>query len=241
MRTKTITTLFITVLLVGAGRADDEEKEIDCIEFVKELNKLRSHPSSFVNDIETDWFSKMDRNVHKITKHRYREGVALIQKTLNFLKEQAPVGPVKTNPDLCKAARYHSYVMMTNKKLGHTDEKNKGIKVWMSTYGNATLIGESVSIVPTGWSNARKILLEWVIDDGTYQKRNRKLLFNPKFNYAGYGGRIRDKGMFNSLIFAKDFVSKSKKKDDNGKGLDILFLNFISTGVFLLGFFCIGA
>lgn len=198
------------LILIQSNKAT-KRKEISCKDFIKALNSLRTKPKSYSELIQKNWIANLVKNKHKINGHLYKEGIGGLFTTITWLSQIDPVPALKYNSELCKAAHYHSYVMKTQKKLGHVDEKNRGIRQWIKHFGKAERLGEAVSIVPDVWSKAEFILAEWLIDDSSFEKRNRKLLMSKNFDFAGYGGRMHEDGIFSSLVFAKGFVAHKKK------------------------------
>jgi len=233
MKITTTTNLLITLIITTT---QTYQKEVECEAFISALNKIRENPSSFIPYLQKNWLAQTppSTHIHKINLHKYKKSTHSYHETINFLKNQKPKKALKIYKKLCKAANYHSYVMMNDKKLGHLDENEKSISKWISHYGKTKIVGESVIIVPEFWSDEKKILGEFLIDDRVFEKRNRKLIFSEKFDSVGFGARELDGAVYATLVYGSEFVEVKDGKKGTDSGSFRVGVSFLT--VFLVGF-----
>ena len=79
----------------------------------------------------------------------------------------------------------------------------------MRQYGQIiSCYGESLSF---GCIDAKEIILQLIIDDGSKSRGHRKNIFSPDFNFMGcYTGMHRDLGKMTCINYAAGYVAKGE-------------------------------
>jgi uncharacterized protein YkwD len=151
---------------------------------VREMNLARQHPDIYARYLEElrarfrgDFLVLPGR-----TMLRTREGVAAIDEAIRFLQNVRPIAPLIISPGISLAAAEHVADQVAG-DFGHrgSDHSNPGER--MNRHGTwSALWGENISY---GKAIARDVVIALIIDDGLRNRKHRKNIFNPAFNYAG--------------------------------------------------------
>ena len=103
-------------------------------------------------------------------------------KRSDFCKTSARLAPLIISPGISLAAAEHVADQVAG-DFGHdgSDQSNPGER--MNRHGTwSALWGENISY---GKAIARDVVIALIIDDGLRNRKHRKNIFNPAFNYAG--------------------------------------------------------
>ena len=116
-------------------------------------NELRANPKSFIKDLE-DMLDKFigeqgldyRRGAGRSTL-RTKEGGQAVLEAIEFLKEQAPVQPLRWSNEMAEASKAHVMDIGPKGLIGHNSSADdKGTKERLRSFGNIiSCYGESLS------------------------------------------------------------------------------------------------
>jgi len=116
---------------------------------------------------------------------RTQEGVAALDEAIRFLETTRPVGPLRFNPGLAKAARLHARYLGSHGLLSHQGADGSGPAARLDRLGRwNAIVAENIS---TGEEDARMVVIQLLVDDGVAGRGHRRNLFNPDLHQAGAG------------------------------------------------------
>ena len=169
-------------LWAEANKAPRRSQNGDAV--VREMNLARQHPEIYARYLEAlrvrfrgDFLILPGR-----TMLRTREGVTAIDEAIRFLQNTRPVAPLIISPGISRAAAEHVADQVAG-DFGHggSDRSNPGER--MNRHGTwSALWGENISY---GKAIPRDVVIALIIDDALRNRKHRKNIFNPAFNYAG--------------------------------------------------------
>jgi uncharacterized protein YkwD len=136
---------------------------------------------------------------------RTDEGVAALDEAVAFLESAQPVGPLRFNEGLARAARLHAQDIGPKGSIEHTGSDGSRLSDRLNRLGRwQGLISENIS---AGEDEARQVVLQLLIDDGVASRGHRKNLFNPDLHQAGAGSAPhRDYRTVTVIDYADGFV-----------------------------------
>lgn len=116
---------------------------------------------------------------------RTEEGRAALDEAIAFLESARPVGPLRFNEGLARAARLHARDIGPKGSIEHTGSDGSRLTDRLNRLGRwQGLIAENIS---AGEDEARQVVIQLLIDDGVASRGHRKNLFNPDLHQAGAG------------------------------------------------------
>lgn len=136
---------------------------------------------------------------------RTEEGVAALDEAIAFLESARPVGPLRFNEGLARAARLHARDIGPKGSIEHTGSDGSRLTDRLNRLGRwQGLIAENIS---AGEDEARQVVIQLLIDDGVASRGHRKNLFNPDLHQAGAGSAPhRDYRTVTVIDYADGFV-----------------------------------
>lgn len=153
---------------------------------VDELNRLRSNPAAYADDLAG--FSKLYRGdtvtVPGYMGVRTREGTAAVDDAIAVITSVEPMPSLTRSPGLSRAARAYAY------QLGHQgvltpSGDNTSPHDRMINYGRVRgMFAENVGAV---YREARLMILEQFVDDGVESRVHRYNIIGPMFRVVGVG------------------------------------------------------
>lgn len=152
-----------------------------------ELNKAREEPKSLI-----PYLKKMEKNFNeKIFKDSKtgvetltKEGIFAIKEAITYLSKLKQKKPLKKNLKIQKAAKTLTNYFKETSKSGHQKGQyslQNRFRKNLKKKGKGT-IGENISYEN---SEALKILINFIIDDGVQKRKNRLNLFNNNYTQIG--------------------------------------------------------
>lgn len=136
---------------------------------------------------------------------RTDEGVAALNEAIAFLESTRPVGPLRFNEGLARAARLHAQDLGPRGALEHVGADGSRLSDRLDRLGRwQGLIAENIS---TGEDEARQVVIQLLIDDGVASRGHRHNLFNPDLHQAGAGSAPhRDYRVVTVIDYADGFT-----------------------------------
>ena len=116
---------------------------------------------------------------------RTEEGVAALDEAIAFLESARPLGPLRFNEGLARAARLHARDLGPRGGLEHVGADGSSLSERLNRLGSwQGLVAENIS---TGEDDARQVVLQLLVDDGVAGRGHRRSLFHPDLHQAGAG------------------------------------------------------
>lgn len=205
------------------------------IEILREHNKIRTNPQSYIPVLEEylNYFKEDVLAKPGETPIQMNEGKSAFLEAINFLKTQYPVRELIYNEQLSQACLNHVNDIGSKGLVSHesSDGKNVSERVEQHCEWDGAC-GESIDF---GSKTGVDIILSFLVDDGLNKRPQRKHLFNEHFNFVGiaigehkeyetvavvnYCAGIREKGKpyYNIGQYKYEYPDTSSNKNGNNK------------------------
>lgn len=153
---------------------------------VAELNRLRSNPAAYAEDLAG--FGKLYRGdtvtVPGYMAVRTREGTAAVDDAVAVVTSVEPMPLLARSPGLSRAARAYAYRLGHEGVLFHGGD-SASPHDRMALYGRVSgMFAENVGAV---YREARLMILEQFVDDGIESRVHRYNMLGPMFRVIGVG------------------------------------------------------
>jgi len=150
-----------------------------------EQNRARQNPKMYA-EYARDMLRRFDGNIYRHpngSNIRTQEGVAAVREAIQYLEEVQPAPRLRSARGMCLAAADHVRDTGPKGVTGHAGADNSTPAQRLSRYGQwLKASGESIAY---GTTDARRIVLQLIIDDGVPSRSHRHALFNPAFRVTG--------------------------------------------------------
>ncbi|MEA5573017.1 CAP domain-containing protein [Calothrix sp. UHCC 0171] len=154
-------------------------------EVIVEMNKVRRNPNSYIPLME-EYKTRFQGNRVRVGKRQVmitKEGIAVVNEAIEFLKQQAPVSELSPSQGMSLGARDHAKDQGENGLFGHYGSDKSDPFIRIGRYGKwRAIAGENIAY---GYTTADSIVMQLIIDDGVPHRGHRKTMFNPDFKIAG--------------------------------------------------------
>jgi uncharacterized protein YkwD len=154
-------------------------------ELVDEMNFARTHPHQYADYLVAmrQYYRRHFIEVPGEIAIETREGVAGIDEAIRFLRTVQPVPALIPSPGMSKAAGDHVQDQGPAGLLGHSGTDGSQFGMRLNRYGEWLYhTGENIAY---GQREARRIIINQIIDDGQEGRGHRRNLFNPDFRIVG--------------------------------------------------------
>jgi uncharacterized protein YkwD len=152
---------------------------------VKELSWARTAPreyARFLRELRPFFEGKRFKRPGQITIVT-EEGAAALEEAIAYLERAAPIGPLRWNEGLSRAARDHVRDQGRTRQTGHAGTQGSTPKQRLQRHGlPLSTFGEVISY---SRESPRMTAIQLLIDDGVANRGHRRLIFNPDFTAAG--------------------------------------------------------
>jgi uncharacterized protein YkwD len=177
---------------------------------IREMNLARQNPALYATFVE-ELRERMSANLMVLpggTRIRTKEGTAVVEEAIRYLRSAKPQAPLALSPGMCRAAADHCADQASG-KVGHAGWDSSRADRRIARYGTfGGCWGENISY---GKSTARDVVLALIIDDGLPARKHRKNIFNADFNFAGAAfGRHARFGTICSMDFAGSYTERGQ-------------------------------
>ena len=175
------------------------------------INKVRENPKYIIPQLR-DLITKFDGEVLKRegkVNLRTKEDPDAVREAIAYLERAQPVGGLKWNDDLARAAKDHVEDTGPKGLLQHESSHGKGVKDRFSAYGKfVSSYGENLSF---HCETAEEVVMQQIIDDGVMERGHRENIFNPEFKVFGcHSGPHADLDTMTCMDFAGGFVKNGE-------------------------------
>jgi hypothetical protein len=170
---------------VSVGGSAAEYLSANELELVKEMNLARTDPRRYANyliDLRRYYNGDLIEVPGEIPIQT-REGISGIDEAIGFLRTVGPAPALIPSPGMSRAARDHAVDQGPHGLTGHrgTDGSHPGRRLnrrgeWLYTSGENIAYGQR---------EARRIVINQIVDDGIKNRGHRQNLFNPAFKRVG--------------------------------------------------------
>ncbi len=111
------------------------------------------------------------------------EGPAALEEAIAYLEKASPIGPLRWNEGLSRAARDHVCDQGRTRETGHRGTTGSTLQQRLHKHGLAlSAFGEVISY---SLETPRMTAIQLLIDDGVANRGHRNLIFNPDLHVAG--------------------------------------------------------
>jgi uncharacterized protein YkwD len=179
-------------------------------EVYKEINNLRTDPSSFSKRFESELLLFKSNNA----KHRNgavpvmtREGVSAAEEALLVLQKASALEQLHWSEGLSRAAQYHCNDTGSLGIVGHIGSRENTLQDRLEKFGRWNdCIAEALDY---GSVDGFEVVMAFLIDDGLKTRPHRNALLNPRFKRIGVGiGHHSEYKTVVSVVFAGEFTDK---------------------------------
>ncbi|HEY3999037.1 MAG TPA: CAP domain-containing protein [Candidatus Xenobia bacterium] len=153
---------------------------------VEELNLARTNPQAYAQILEARraWYGPSNQ-VARPGGRAYisREGKVALEDAIAFLHHQTPLTPVSLSAGMSRAAADFVTQNGPTGVKSHQGPDGSLPADRVARYGNwGGTMGENLDY---GWSDARDIVADLIIDDGVPDRGHRANVFEPAFHVVG--------------------------------------------------------
>ncbi|HJV49522.1 MAG TPA: CAP domain-containing protein [Geothrix sp.] len=140
------------------------------------------------------------------TALRTEEGLRAYDEAIAFLESARPVGPLRFNEGLARAARLHARDLGPRGGVEHVGSDGSRLSERLNRLG--TWQGVIAENIATLEEDPRQVVIQLLVDDGIPGRGHRRNLFNPDFHQAGCGSAPhRDYRIVTVIDYADGFVA----------------------------------
>jgi hypothetical protein len=179
--------LFALVLINSTVCADSAEGYLSKFEreVLDELNHARTHPlqyAGYLAQLSRFFYGRELRRPGEVILIT-QEGLPALEEAIAYLETVQPVAPLIPSKGLSQGAADHARDQARNGALGHTGSDDSQPWERMNRYGVwQVAAAENISY---GDNDARGVLIQLIVDDGTPGRGHRTNIFNPDYRFVG--------------------------------------------------------
>lgn len=151
---------------------------------VKELSWARTAPreyAQFLRELRPFYDGKKFKRASLTLLTQ--EGPAALEEAIAYLEKATPIGPLRWNEGLSRAARDHVRDQGRTRGTGHQGTTGSTLYQRLRRHGRPlSTFGEVISY---SLESSRMTVIQLLIDDGVPDRGHRHLIFDPGFHAAG--------------------------------------------------------
>ena len=199
--------LLLVALALPAQESAQEKAKAFERAVVQELSDARVNPRAYArhllelrNCFEGTLWKRPGR-----TPLRTEEGQDAYDEAIDFLEAARPVGPLRFNEGLARAARLHARDLGPRGALEHVGSDGSRLSDRLNRLGTwHGLIAENISTLE---EDPRQVVIQLLVDDGVPSRGHRLTIFNPDLHQAGVGSAPhRDYQVVTVIDYADGFT-----------------------------------
>lgn len=151
---------------------------------VKELSWARTAPreyAQFLRELRPFYEGKKFKRPSLTVLTQ--EGPVALEEAIAYLEKAKPIGPLRWNEGLSRAARDHVRDQGRTRETGHRGTTGSTLQQRLHKHGlPLSAYGEVISY---SLESPRMTAIQLLVDDGVANRGHRHLIFNPDFHVAG--------------------------------------------------------
>jgi uncharacterized protein YkwD len=152
---------------------------------IAEMSLARTQPKRFaalLRQLRGHYEGNLIREPGRLDR-RTQEGVRALDQAIAFLESAAPVGPLAWNEGLFLAARDHAWDQSRTAATGHAGSDGSSMSQRIERY--RAWVGSIAENIDYGDSEARRIIINLIVDDGVPGRGHRHNIFDRDYRVAG--------------------------------------------------------
>lgn len=175
-----------------------------------ELNRMRSDPAAYADELAAV-AARFDGTLllrPGLVPVQTSEGVAPVLEAVALLRATQPLPLLAPSAALALAAEEHCRDQAGSGGVGHHGHDGSNSFARISRHGRVD--GLSGEVIDYGWSSAREIVFDLLIDDAVPNRGHRIALLRPQFSLAGAAcGEHPRYGVMCTVEIAERFAASS--------------------------------
>jgi uncharacterized protein YkwD len=204
-----IAALSLVTLLLPAQVPAQEKATAFERAVVQEMSEVRVSPRAYARHLRElrAYFKGTLWERPERVPLRTEEGVAALDEAIAFLETVRPVGPLRFNEGLARAARLHARDIGSRGVLDHVGADGSRLSTRLNRRGTwQGLIAENIGTME---EDPRQVVIQLLVDDGVANRGHRHNLFNPDLHQAGAGSAPHREYRWVTVIdYADGFVEQ---------------------------------
>jgi uncharacterized protein YkwD len=203
---KSAALLLLALALPGRGAPPEQATAFERA-VVQEMSEARVQPRAYakrLRELRDGFEGRLWHRPGRIPL-RTEEGVAAYDEAIAFLESARPVGPLRFNEGLARAARLHAQDIGPRGALEHVGRDGSTLSQRLNRLGTwHGLIAENIGTLE---EDPRQVVIQLLVDDGVPSRGHRHNLFNPDLHQAGAGSAPhREYRVVTVIDYADGFV-----------------------------------
>jgi len=186
----------------GGGERRDPQLTAREVELIDELNKLRTNPNEYAQLLirrRKHFYRQTElEEGQNQSNTNIKEGKQAVLECIESLEKTSPA-PALQFPDGMHLASQDIREMI-GEQNGTEPTSAEEVNEALYRYGSYT--GRAVQLIGFGYNNPKEVISHLLISDGEGERRSRKILLDPEFQFCGLA--MGDHGM---VVF--HFISDS--------------------------------
>lgn len=165
---------------VGASASTEMERQV-----IVEMSLARTQPkryAAFLRQLRGYYEGNLFKEPGRIALIT-NEGVRALDQAIRFLESTPPAGPLEWNKVLFLAARDLARDQSRSAATGHSGSDGSTMAQRIERYGK--WMGTAAENIEYGDADARRIIINIIVDDGVANRGHRRNIFNRDLNLAG--------------------------------------------------------
>lgn len=153
-------------------------------ELIDEINELRNDPKQYSNKLK-ERLKYYNGNIYSIPDKIYlktKEGQKAVLEAIQILEKTLPMPLLEVHQSLNESSKYHVNDIGPKGIVSHNSSNGETTFKRILRFGKFQQIGEVISF---GIFDTEEIVIQFLIDDGVYDRGHRKNLLHPSFKFVG--------------------------------------------------------
>lgn len=170
----------------GAPAAPDRDDSLERA-VAAEINLLRADPPAYAKHLRALRAKYDGKLLHLEGRDpiRTREGVKPVDEAIRLLERTKPLGALRWEPGLARAAEDHAADIGGRGVLDHDGAKGESPLDRVARYG--ILQGPGGENIAVGFADARLVVVYLLVDDGVADRGHREAFVDRRYRQIGVG------------------------------------------------------
>lgn len=151
---------------------------------VDQINELRNNPKQYANKLKErlKYFRGNTFIIPDKISIKTKEGQQAVHEAIDVLEKTSPMQLLNIHQSLNESSKYHVNDIGPKGIVSHNSSNGETAYKRILRFGKFNEIGEVISF---GIFDPEEIVIQFLIDDGVYDRGHRKNLLHPSFKLVG--------------------------------------------------------